>query len=41
MELNAIEQVIAAWPLWTKLVPAVIGGVLLSVGIWTTKERVR
>ena len=41
MELNAIEQVIAAWPLWTRLVPAVVAGVLLSVGIWSTKGRVQ
>ena len=41
MELNPVEQVVAAWSLWARLVPAVIGGVLLSVGIWSTKERVQ
>ena len=41
LELNAIEQIIAAWPLWTKLGPAVVAGVLLSWGIWSTKERVQ
>ena len=37
--LNPVEQVIAAWPLWTRLVPTVIG--MLAWGIWSTKERVR
>ena len=39
LELNAIEQVIAAWPLWVRLVPAVVG--MLAWGIWSTKERVQ
>lgn len=40
MELNPIEQIIAAWPLWSRLLPAVVGTALVAIGVWSTRNDV-
>lgn len=40
MELNAIEQVIAALPLWLRLLPAAAMSVALAIGVWSTRKDV-
>ena len=41
MELNPIDQMIAAIPEWWRLVPALIAGIPLAIGVWATRGRVR
>jgi len=38
--LNPIEQQIAAWPLWTRLLPALVLGIALIIGVWSTRNDV-
>ena len=39
--IQNLEQVIAAAPMWLRLIPATVAGLGLVVGIWTTRDRVR
>jgi len=41
MELNPIEEIIASWPLWSRLLPAAVLGALAAVGVWSTRKDVR
>lgn len=40
MELNPIEQIIAGWPLWVRLLPAIALSIPLAIGIWSTRKEV-
>ena len=41
MELNPIEQMIAAWPEWWRLLSALPAAIALAWGVWATRDRVR
>jgi len=41
MELNPIEQIIAGWPIWVRLLPAVLLSIPLAIGVWSTRNDVR
>ena len=40
MELNPIEEMIAAWPLWVRLLPACAMAIALAIGVWSTRKDV-
>ena len=41
MNLTPIDEMIMSWPIWTRLLPALIAGSLLCWGVWSTRERMR
>jgi len=41
MELNPIEEIIASWPLWVRLLPAAVMAALAALGVWATRKDVR
>jgi len=41
LALNPLEQEIAGWPIEARLIPALVAGIGLMVGVWRTRNDVR
>jgi hypothetical protein len=41
MMMTPLDEMIAAWPIWTRLLPAAAFGIALCILLWLERKEVR